>query len=163
MPRLTGLIRPLGAALGASILAQHQYRDAWCAPKLKFPSTAIQSVGARPEAVREWIQNPDLPAESQETRQLVLQSLCYQCDMSEFADICADAESGKLLEAFACGTAAVVTPIGVMQYQGRDYRIGHGQEGEVTRRLRETICEIHTGTSAVHPEWIEEVPRFEYV
>ena len=79
------------------------------------------------------------------------------------AEICADAESGKLREAFACGTAAVVTPIGLMHYQGKDYQIGHGQEGEVTRRLRTTICEIHTGTSEVHPEWIEEVPRFEYV
>jgi len=78
------------------------------------------------------------------------------------AEVCADAESGKLLEAFACGTAAVVTPIGVMHYQGKDYQVGGGQEGPVTTRLRETICGIHTGRSEHHPEWIEEVPRFEY-
>ena len=79
------------------------------------------------------------------------------------AEICTDAESGKLLEAFACGTAAVVTPIGVIHFQGKDYQVGHGQEGEVTRKLRTSLCEIHTGDSALHPEWIEEVPKFEYV
>lgn len=79
------------------------------------------------------------------------------------AQICADAESGKLLEAFACGTAAVVTPIGVIHFQGKDYQVGHGQEGDVTRKLRTSLCEIHTGTSEMHPEWIVSVPKFESV
>ena len=54
-------------------------------------------------------------------------------------------------------------PIGVIHFQGKDYQIGHGQEGDVTRRLRTTLCEIHTGTSERHPEWIEPVPTFEIV
>ena len=74
-------------------------------------------------------------------------------------DICADAESGKLLEAFACGTAAVVTPIGIMHFQGKDHTVGDGGEGPVTKRLRETICGIHTGNASEHPEWIVKVPE----
>ena len=74
------------------------------------------------------------------------------------AQVCADADSGKLKEAFACGTAAVVTPIGVMHYGGADHKVGDGQEGPVTKRLREALCEIHTGTSKLHPEWVHRVP-----
>lgn len=79
------------------------------------------------------------------------------------AELCADADSGKLREAFACGTAAVVTPIGSLFFQGQDHVVGDGAEGKVTTRLRETLCGIHTGTSDRHPEWIEVVPQFETV
>lgn len=72
-------------------------------------------------------------------------------------DLCRDAESGELLEAFSCGTAAVVTPIGVMHYQGRDFTIGDGGEGPSTRKLRETLCGIHEGSNGQHPEWIVKV------
>jgi branched-chain amino acid aminotransferase len=74
------------------------------------------------------------------------------------AKICADAESGQLKEAFACGTAAVVTPIGIIHFGGKDYQVGDGQEQPITKRLRETLCEIHTGNSEHHPEWIHRVP-----
>ena len=79
------------------------------------------------------------------------------------AEICADADSGKLLEAFACGTAAVVTPIKSLHFQGADHVVGDGGEGSVTLKLRETLCGIHTGTSEQHPEWIERIPQFEAV
>jgi branched-chain amino acid aminotransferase len=73
------------------------------------------------------------------------------------ADVLADAESGALLEAFACGTAAIVTPIGKIHSQGRDVTIGGGQEGPVTTHLRETLGAIHSGESDLHPEWIHKI------
>jgi len=79
------------------------------------------------------------------------------------ADICNDADSGRLLEAFACGTAAVVTPIKSLFFQGAEHVVGDGGEGAVTAMLRKTLCSIHTGTSKRHPEWIERVPQFEVV
>jgi branched-chain amino acid aminotransferase len=79
------------------------------------------------------------------------------------AEVCTDADNGKLLEAFSCGTAAVVTPIGKLFFQGRSHQVGDGGEGPLTKRLRETLCGIHTGTSELHPEWIERVPEFERV
>jgi branched-chain amino acid aminotransferase len=79
------------------------------------------------------------------------------------AEVCADADSGKLLEAFACGTAAVVTPIGKLYFGGASHQVGDGREGPLTKQLRETLCGIHTGTSALHPEWIEVVEEFEQV
>lgn len=79
------------------------------------------------------------------------------------AQVCADADSGKLKEAFACGTAAVVTPIGVMHFQGADHQVADGTEQSITRRLRETLCGIHDGNSEHHPEWIHKVPEHRQV
>jgi branched-chain amino acid aminotransferase len=74
--------------------------------------------------------------------------------------ICSDNKSGELKEIFACGTAAVVTPVGMLNYGGIDHMIGDGTEGPLTKRLREALGEIHTGNSKRHPEWISRVPEF---
>lgn len=74
------------------------------------------------------------------------------------AEIIADAHSGALKEVFACGTAAVVTPVGKMHFQGEDHVIAAGGEGPITKQMRETLCGIHAGSSERHPEWIHKVP-----
>ena len=74
-------------------------------------------------------------------------------------EVLADAERGVLKEAFACGTAAIVTPVGRIHAGGRDVTIGDGGEGPVTRELRETLGAIHAGESDRHPEWLHHVPR----
>ena len=74
------------------------------------------------------------------------------------AEVIADAHNGKLKEVFACGTAAVVTPVGVIHYYGEDHTIGEGREGPLTRQLRETLTGIHARGSKAHPEWIHVVP-----
>ncbi|MCP4573504.1 MAG: branched-chain amino acid aminotransferase [bacterium] len=75
------------------------------------------------------------------------------------AEIIADAHSGKLKEVFACGTAAVVTPVGTIHFQGEDHQIADGGEGPITKEMRETLCGIHAGDSEHHPEWIHKVPE----
>ena len=79
------------------------------------------------------------------------------------AQVIEDAHSGKLKEVFACGTAAVVTPVGVIHFQGHDHQIGDGAEGPLTTKLRHTLTGIHTGGSELHPEWLHVVPKFENV
>nr|MEE4268458.1 branched-chain amino acid aminotransferase [Candidatus Krumholzibacteria bacterium] len=74
------------------------------------------------------------------------------------ATIIEDAHSGKLKEVFACGTAAVVTPVGIMHFKGHDHQIGDGQEGPLTKKLRHTLTGIHAGNSELHREWIHVVP-----
>jgi branched-chain amino acid aminotransferase len=49
----------------------------------------------------------------------------------------ADAASGRLREAFACGTAAVVTPISTVRSDDGEFTVGDGGTGEVTTRLRQ--------------------------
>ncbi len=78
-------------------------------------------------------------------------------------DVIEDARSGKLQEVFACGTAAVVTPVGTIHYKGADHRVGDGNEGPLTSQLRATLTGIHAGNSELHREWVHIVPVFENV
>ncbi len=73
-------------------------------------------------------------------------------------EVLADAERGALREVFACGTAAIVTPVGKIHAAGRDVTIGNGGEGRLTGELRAALSAIHSGESDEHPEWRHAVP-----
>jgi branched-chain amino acid aminotransferase len=57
--------------------------------------------------------------------------------------------SGDIVEAFACGTAAVVTPIGLLKgvVDGESFEIGSAdaQPGELTMSLRQELTDIQYG------------------
>ena len=59
----------------------------------------------------------------------------------------ADADSGRLAEAFACGTAAVVTPIGRVAGPDYGFQIGGGGTGPVTARLLDRLTAVQRGQS----------------
>jgi branched-chain amino acid aminotransferase len=69
----------------------------------------------------------------------------------------ADAESGRLTEAFACGTAAVVTPIGRVKGRDGEFTIGGQQTGPMTQKLRSALVEIQRGAAPDPYDWIELV------
>jgi branched-chain amino acid aminotransferase len=66
----------------------------------------------------------------------------------------ADAESGKLVECFACGTAAVVTPIGKVASHDSEFTIGSGGPGQLTGRLRDKLVAIQRGTAPDNHGWV---------
>ena len=69
----------------------------------------------------------------------------------------ADAASGRLRETFACGTAAVVTPVGhVASAEGR-FSIGNGGPGAVTLRLRERLVAIQRGAAPDPHGWVHRI------
>ncbi len=92
---------------------------------------------------------------------ILLQDFGYKWveEAPKIADLCADAKSGALKEVFACGTAAVVTPVGSINYNGEDNVIGDGEEGPITKNLRKTLCGIHEGNHELHKEWVRVVPK----
>ena len=55
------------------------------------------------------------------------------------------AKNGTLDEAFGTGTAAVISPVGLIQYKGVDYVINGGKMGEITKMLYDTITGIQYG------------------
>jgi len=69
----------------------------------------------------------------------------------------ADAASGRLREAFACGTAAVVTPIGTVRGQGFEFTIGDGGPGPITGRLRTALIEIQRGRAPDAHGWVHRL------
>jgi branched-chain amino acid aminotransferase len=69
----------------------------------------------------------------------------------------ADAERGRLVEAFACGTAAVVTPIGRMMSKSAAFQIGDGKSGPVTERLRAALVGIQRGAAPDPLGWLDRL------
>jgi branched-chain amino acid aminotransferase len=69
----------------------------------------------------------------------------------------ADAKSGRLTEAFACGTAAVVTPIGRVKGTDGEFSIGGQSSGPLTLRLRSALVDIQRGAAPDPHDWIEAV------
>ena len=53
--------------------------------------------------------------------------------------------NGTLEEAWGCGTAAVVSPIGELSYEGVQYPVNGGRIGEVTQMLYDTLTGIQWG------------------
>ena len=64
------------------------------------------------------------------------------------------AESGELTEVFACGTAAVITPVGSVKHAEGEFTISGGATGEVSMRLRETLTGIQRGTAPDPHGWM---------
>ncbi len=54
-------------------------------------------------------------------------------------------KAGKLEEAWGTGTAAVVSPVGKLEIDGKDYIINGGKIGETTHMLYETLTGIQWG------------------
>lgn len=69
----------------------------------------------------------------------------------------ADAASGRLREAFACGTAAVIAGIGGVKFTGGSFAIGNSGDGEVTSQLRSKLVGIQRGAVADTHGWMHTI------
>jgi branched-chain amino acid aminotransferase len=64
--------------------------------------------------------------------------------------------SGEIREVFACGTAAVVTPVGSLKWSGGE--ISSGEEaGKVTTELRSALLDVQYGRSDEMPGWMHRI------
>jgi branched-chain amino acid aminotransferase len=63
-------------------------------------------------------------------------------------------EDGKLEEAWGCGTAAVVSPIGKLAYGDKEYVINGGKIGEVTQKLYDVLTGIQWGKTDDPFGWV---------
>ena len=64
------------------------------------------------------------------------------------------AATGELTEVFACGTAAVITPVGSAKSADGEFTIAGGEPGPVTMRLREHLTAVQHGTEADSHGWM---------
>lgn len=70
----------------------------------------------------------------------------------------ADAASGRLREVFACGTAAVVAPIGRVASPEGSFTIGNPEVGgEITLKLRAALVDIQLGKAADPYGWVQRI------
>jgi branched-chain amino acid aminotransferase len=69
----------------------------------------------------------------------------------------AECASGELTEVFACGTAAVITPVGQVKSAAGEWTIGDGTPGPVTMRLREELVGIQYGQRPDPHGWVYKI------
>jgi branched-chain amino acid aminotransferase len=67
------------------------------------------------------------------------------------------AASGEITEVFACGTAAVVTPLNRLVWDGGQVTIGSGEPGPVTLRLRQALVDIQYGRVPDRHGWMHPI------
>lgn len=96
------------------------------------------------------------------TRQSILQlapTLGYTVEERAvpIEDVLADAQSGKLTEAFAAGTAAVVTPVGQLTDGERQVLVGGGEAGPVAQHLYKHLAALRAGRVADEFGWMVKV------
>lgn len=64
-------------------------------------------------------------------------------------------ETGRITEAFACGTAAVITPIGSVRWRGGELVMGDGETiGPVVTALRQALVDIQYGRAPDPHGWL---------
>ncbi|MGN5637003.1 branched-chain amino acid aminotransferase [Streptomyces sp. AC154] len=68
-----------------------------------------------------------------------------------------DSAAGTLTEVFACGTAAVITPVGTVKSAGGEWTQGDGTPGPVTLKLRERLLDIQRGTAEDTHGWMHRI------
>ncbi|MCW2635428.1 MAG: branched-chain amino acid aminotransferase [Blastococcus sp.] len=64
---------------------------------------------------------------------------------------------GSVTETFACGTAAVITPVGEVKARTGDFTVGDGTPGPITMALRKSLLDIQHGRVADTHGWLHRV------
>ena len=88
-----------------------------------------------------------LPGVTRDSLLILGKDLGYETEerMIDINELMADIKSGACTEAFACGTAAVIAPIGRMGYKGEDVIVNNNEVGSVTQHLYDELTGIQFG------------------
>jgi branched-chain amino acid aminotransferase len=68
-----------------------------------------------------------------------------------------DVKEGRMTEAFACGTAAVITPVGHVKSRHGNWTMHNGETGPVAAKLRETLLNLQHGLSKESHGWMKKI------
>jgi branched-chain amino acid aminotransferase len=68
-----------------------------------------------------------------------------------------EAETGVLSEAFACGTAAVITPVGTVKSRNGEFKVNGGEAGKFTMQLRQAILDLQHGRAEDTHGWTTRI------
>ena len=101
-----------------------------------------------------------LPGVTRDSILTLARDLGYQVEegtitVDEWRNGCA---TGEISETFACGTAAVITPVGrVDSKNSGSWNIADGGSGEITMKLRKALVDIQTGKTADTHNWLHRI------
>ena len=100
-----------------------------------------------------------LPGITRDSILTLAPSLGYEMteELLDVHQILADIESGKITEVFGCGTAAVISPVGMLCHKGKEYFINDNQSGPVSKHLYDQLTGIQYGTIEDPFGWTQEI------
>lgn len=75
-------------------------------------------------------------------------------DIAEWRD---GVTSGEITEVFACGTAAVLTPVGTLRWNGGEVTSADDGSGEVTGKIRAALLDIQYGRADDSNQWMHRI------
>ncbi len=100
-----------------------------------------------------------LPGVTRDSIITLARDLGYQVNEAPYAmdQWMADAKSGRLVEAFSCGTAAVVAPISEIKGNNHNFQIGDGTPGAITTRIKTALTDIQFGRAPDPHGWCQRL------
>ena len=100
-----------------------------------------------------------LPGITRKSALEVLASWGYEIEERDISvdELIAAAEDGTLEEAWGTGTAAVISPVGMICYEDKEHIINNGEIGELTQKLYDAITGIQWGKTEDPFGWVEPV------
>ena len=92
------------------------------------------------------------------TRQSVIELLKHKGNPVEettlaIETVIADIDAGRCTECFGTGTAAVISPVGSLHYQGQDHDLDGMKIGKVSQRIFKELTDIQYGKVVDPFDW----------
>lgn len=103
-----------------------------------------------------------LPGITRESLITVATDLGIRVDEGEITvdQLRAGCESGEITEVFACGTAAVITPVGTVKSRSNgSFNVAGGKSGETTLALRDALLDIQSGVVTDRHNWMHALVK----
>jgi branched-chain amino acid aminotransferase len=157
----------------ASLLAQHQAAGEGCdqvvwldAVERKYIEEMggmniffVYQEGGRTVLVTPELSGALLPGITRDSILQLARDLGYDASERRVSvdEWAAAAGEGRMKEAFACGTAAVVTPIGRVKSKQGTYAIGDGETGPVATKVRKALLDIQHGLAPDRHGWMRAI------
>lgn len=157
----------------ASLVAQRQAKERGCDQVIWLDAKEREFIeemggmnlffvyrdGARTRLVTPALSGSLLPGVTRDSLLTLARDLGMEAEertigMSEFR---ADIAKGAMTEVFACGTAAVITPVGEVKSDDGSFTVHAGETGPVAAQLRKALLDIQHGVSPDLHSWCHRV------
>jgi branched-chain amino acid aminotransferase len=119
----------------------------------------VKGKGADATVITPKLTGTLLPGITRDSILTAAKDLGYKTDevMLSIDDWREGVSSGEITEIFACGTAAVVSPVGQAKSAMGTWVTGDGQPGVITMQIRNHLLAIQHGTTADKHNWVKRV------
>ncbi|WIM67004.1 branched-chain amino acid aminotransferase [Corynebacterium breve] len=131
---------------------EHKYIEEMGGMNLMF----VYGEGADAKIVTPALSGSLLPGITRDSLLQVARDLGYETEERRISteEWEADATSGAMTEAMACGTAAVITPVGRVLSNHGEFQVNNNESGDITMAMRERLTGVQRGEVKDTHGWV---------